>query len=262
MGNYSILDELKITVNITNNPYHFAESDLFEMAMRINKNRSFLFVSKVLGKHLALKPQLPLLMGQLLAMEYMHTVHGIQDTRAESIAQAITNGDDLQDLLEKLEKAPIYIEEPTKIIGFAETATALGHAFFSAFSGDVSYIHTTREKLVDREPIIAFEEEHSHATSHRVYAQSEAFFEGSSEMIIIMQRHFIVMPLQCMILHRIITRISLHSSKNLNHSASRSQLQKPRRRMLPILQKIRRHLIRNHYSENKIGHPECRMSVL
>ena len=60
------------------------------------------------------------------------------------------------------------------IIGFCETATALGQAFYASFSSPAEYIHTTREILgADITPLLAFEEEHSHATSHKVYAENQ-----------------------------------------------------------------------------------------
>ena len=71
------------------NPYHFQLDQLFQMATRINKKRSFLFVSKVLGKHLPVNPKIPLLIGSLLALRYMEIVYGMKDTRANKIAQAI-----------------------------------------------------------------------------------------------------------------------------------------------------------------------------
>ena len=70
---------------------------------------------------------------------------------------------------------------PTKtvFIGFAETATGLGHAVFNHFE-DAIYIHTTREEILNMEPSFYFEEEHSHATSHRVYAPEEILMEAET----------------------------------------------------------------------------------
>ena len=103
------------------------------MATRINKKRSFLFVSKVLGKHLAVNPHIPLLVGSLLAMRYMEVVHGYKDPRAMAVARAIQTNQQTEQLLESIRNGPIGLPAPTTFIGFAETATALGHAVFSTF---------------------------------------------------------------------------------------------------------------------------------
>ena len=76
-------------------------------------------------------------------------------------------------------------QQPTTFIGFAETATALGHAVFSTFENNAKYIHTTREQINERTSIINFEEEHSHATSHRVYARDLQFFQDDSEVVLV-----------------------------------------------------------------------------
>lgn len=39
----------------------------------------------------------------------------------------------------------VKLDETTLFIGFAETATALGHAVFNTFQSNAIYIHTTRE---------------------------------------------------------------------------------------------------------------------
>jgi hypothetical protein len=82
---YNVLDDLTVEVNVLNNPYQFELEQLFQMATRINKKRSFLFVSKVLGKHLAVNPQIPLLVGSLLSMRYKEVVYGIKDNRSKEV---------------------------------------------------------------------------------------------------------------------------------------------------------------------------------
>lgn len=182
---YHVLDDLTVEVAVHKNPYHFPLDELFQMATRINKKRSFLFVSKVLGKHLAVNPHIPLLVGSLLAMRYQEVVHGIQDPRALEIAQAIQTNEQTDQLLQLLRDEPIPLLKPTTFIGFAETATALGHAVFSAFENNAKYIHTTREQINERPSVINFEEEHSHATSHRVYARDARFFQDDSEVVLV-----------------------------------------------------------------------------
>lgn len=56
------------------------------------------------------------------------------------------------------------------MIGFAETATALGHAVYDCIE-NAAYVHTTREQIRNNEPSITFVEEHSHATDQLCYAE-------------------------------------------------------------------------------------------
>lgn len=106
---------------------------LVDFGSRINKKRGFLFVSKVLGKHLPTKPSL------------------MQQTYK-----------DLADLIPK-------DDEPTLFIGFAETATALGQGVFEEANFKNSfYIHSTRFQT-SQKILLSFFEEHCHAPSHIFY---------------------------------------------------------------------------------------------
>ncbi len=180
---YNVLQNFEADVITKENPYQFAESDLFDMALRINKKRRFLFVSKVLGKHLAVEPSVPRLTSHLLAYHYEKLRTGVDEPFAYEISKAIQQKQ-LNGVLEKSLAQPIKVDKKTVIIGFAETATALGHAFFEKFEGNVHYVHTTREHLVSTEPVVTFEEEHSHATSHRVYADA-SLFDRAEEVILV-----------------------------------------------------------------------------
>lgn len=184
--NHSIVDGLSIDINVLDNPYNIPLNHLFEMAARINKKRSFLFVSKVLGKHLATPPSIPMLTGRLLAMRYMEKIQGVsQPSIQETVNLMLSDHPSLS--LTEINKmiGQITLDKPVTIIGFAETATALGHAVFSSFANNARYVHTTREQVCEYKPLISFEEEHSHATSHRVYATEPAFFEDDSDIILV-----------------------------------------------------------------------------
>lgn len=175
---YNIFDQLKVNLTIQENPYHLALEELFEMAARINKKRSFLFVSKVLGKHIPIHPQSGLLVGALLAARYLEVVKGTSPKELPILIEQFKQDANPQDI-------PVIVNESIQplIIGFAETATALGHAFFHAFH-HAEYFHTTREHLVNVDPIITFEEEHSHATSHRAYL-NPGWLDRNNEVILV-----------------------------------------------------------------------------
>ena len=58
--------------------------------------------------------------------------------------------------------------ERVLVVGFAETATAVGAAVAAAIGGAV-YVHTTREELPADQLVSAFMEEHSHAKHQALY---------------------------------------------------------------------------------------------
>jgi hypothetical protein len=66
----------------------------------------------------------------------------------------------------------------TLVIGFAETATAIGAAAASQIPNCV-YTHTTREAYPQDKRIVSFSEEHSHAVQHILFSSlSRADFQG------------------------------------------------------------------------------------
>jgi len=108
-------------------------NELVDYGSRINKKRGFLFVSKVLGKHLPTKPSL-------------------MKKTFKRLANLIPKSD-----------------ESTLFIGFAETATALGHGVFEEANFKNSfYIHSTRYQT-SKKIFLSFCEEHCHAPSHIFY---------------------------------------------------------------------------------------------
>ncbi|KJU83232.1 Uncharacterized conserved protein UCP020967 [Candidatus Magnetobacterium bavaricum] len=108
---------------------------------RVNEKRGFVFVSKVLGKHVAVVPS---------AME----------AAAASLTALIGR--------------EVVSSEPVVVIGFAETATGLGNCIYEQLKIERSfYIHTTRYRL-SSPMMLQFSEEHCHAPSHYLYDVQEA----------------------------------------------------------------------------------------
>lgn len=108
-------------------------------AARRNPRRGFLFVSRVLGRHLPVRPSV------------------MRDTQTR-LARRI----------------PADLPGPVVVIGLAETAICLAqgvHHVWTELSGrdDVLFLHTTRYRL-DAPIAFVFEEEHSHASRHFVHA--------------------------------------------------------------------------------------------
>lgn len=138
--------ELRFKVDRSDLPLY----GLCGFASRRNPKRPFLFVSRVLGRHL---PVSPAAMGQIHSM-----------------------------LVERL---PADLPGPAVVIGMAETAVALGHGVQDAWHclskrEDLLYIHSTRYRLASHPLLSTFEESHSHATGHLIHEPSEP---GDAELL-------------------------------------------------------------------------------
>jgi len=182
---YNLLGDLKLSVNIDENPYNISPDIFFSLAARQNRKRGFLFVSKLLGKHIPVKPHVPLLLGAVLSRLYMEKAYGIEVNQKDDIVRALVAKQKLEKVLEAIDKNKITLPEPTLVIGFAETATALGYALFSSFGNDATYIHTTRECIPEKPTLINFQEEHSHAMDHRLYALDEKLLSYKAHVILV-----------------------------------------------------------------------------
>lgn len=148
--------------SVTDDPYGLGVGRLFQMAERRNAKRGHLFVSTVLGKHLPVDPREALDFGALLGRRWL-----------ERSGAAVPEGDRLG-----LARGPGPDIGAPLVLGFAETATALGHAFADELTRvwpATTYVHSTRLAESGSPLAFGFEEEHSHATSHRVVADSSWF---------------------------------------------------------------------------------------
>ena len=180
---YNLHGDLKLTIDIKDNPYNFSPEALFQMGVRINKKRQFLFVSRLLGKHLAVDPAISLGTGSILASLFMVSEGEKSHPQLAEIVDMVNLGVPDRKLSEKSLKYKSKLPTKTVFIGFAETATGLGHAVFNHFE-DTIYIHTTREEMLNMEPSFFFEEEHSHATSHRAYVPTETLSDAETFVLV------------------------------------------------------------------------------
>jgi len=183
---YKIIDGLEVEVSVEANPYGLHLDQLFGMAARMNKKRGFLFVSKLLGKHIPVDPSVSLASGAMLGCLYADTVlNRPSPLNAERLRGILENGSQADEGYRDLMARKIRIEEPTLFIGFAETATALGHSLFDMFEGNVSFLHTTREEIEGIVSTISFEEEHSHAVAHRCYVRDPSVFRDAARVVLV-----------------------------------------------------------------------------
>lgn len=184
-NSYKILRDLEVDISIDRNSYDISPDVLFAMAARKNLKRGFLFVSKVLGKHIPVKPHTSLLVGAALGTLYMKEIYDTNVPYKDEIVCALSTGQNHKEVFHQVLNNPIKLPEPTIFIGFAETATALGHCVFQYFNRQGTYIHTTRELICHKQTLVNFQEEHSHAMSHRLYALDESLLNNSKPVVLI-----------------------------------------------------------------------------
>jgi len=180
------LEGQRVSVTLKSNPFEFDPQILFSLAARKNKKRGFLFVSNVLGKHVPVNPFVPLLAGVALAVRIMGKLHGVDHVDTQAIVQALKTNEDTRKVYEAVSaKPPFVLPQETLFIGFAETATALGHAVFSMFDNNTHYLHTTREQIPLLPAELDFNEDHSHAVNHRCYPLDHELLRNSKTIVLV-----------------------------------------------------------------------------
>ncbi|QHN24731.1 phosphoribosyltransferase [Gordonia pseudamarae] len=118
--------------------------DLVRLGLRRNPKRAHLLVSTVLGKHIPTDPAL---------------VRGAADRLADLVVDRIGT----------------ELSATATVLGFAETATGLGHCV-SDRMGAACYLHSTRRRGDGVTVTATFEEGHSHATTHLIEPTDAALF--------------------------------------------------------------------------------------
>ncbi len=183
---YDILEKLKVKVHVASNVYQIPIDNLFLMAARKNAKRGFLFVSKILGKHIPVHPLIPLLGGGALASRYASVMYQQEDFEEHcDFSKAFTNSSLMTTTWEYIKSNPLPLPEKTLFIGFAETATALGHGVFSCFAQNAKYIHTTRDNILGADMVLNFAEEHSHAVDHYCYGIEREWFANDETIVLV-----------------------------------------------------------------------------
>lgn len=151
------------SINLTISENIKDHRDYFLMAVRKNNTkRNFLFVSQLLGKHIPIPPS-----------RLFNSCNQLVEQYAE------------EKQLKKDKDQRFECHNPTLVIGFAETATAMGHAVYDNFSKNCYYVHTTREKVENAAFAFEFEEEHCHATEQLFFLQNEDWIKEAKEVLIV-----------------------------------------------------------------------------
>ncbi|MER5712067.1 phosphoribosyltransferase [Streptomyces sp. NPDC002122] len=126
---------------------------LLGLALRRNPKRAHLLVSSVLGKHVPQRPSV---------------VYG----------SGLGLGVRVRELLGDEEAAR------SVVLGYAETATALGHAVADGL-GLAPYLHSTRRPVAGVARAGGFEESHSHATSHLLLPEDPKLLAGGGPLVLV-----------------------------------------------------------------------------
>lgn len=130
-----------LSLTYASNPsLNYELDDLLDFAQRINPKRAFLFVSKVLGRHIPVAPSI--------------------------MRQAFS---DLANLI------PDGLPEPIVVIGMAETAVGLSagvHHVLQTRYPKALILNSTRHAQ-DATLFAQFSEDHSHASQHLIYASDD-----------------------------------------------------------------------------------------
>ncbi|MFJ3963946.1 phosphoribosyltransferase [Streptomyces sp. NPDC090036] len=128
-------------------------TELLGLALRRNPKRAHLLVSQVLGKHVPQSPEVVYAAGFGLG-ERVRALLG-----EEAAAAAV-------------------------VLGYAETATGLGHCVADGL-GPAPYLHSTRRPVPGVEAAGGFEEAHSHATSHLLLPEDPRLLAGSGPLVLV-----------------------------------------------------------------------------
>ena len=179
--------EFGVGLQTMSSPVGLEITDLVGLALRRNPRRAHLLVSTVLGKHLAVDPNLVAASGRLLG----ELVRGVLDPlRVDEpvdwsvFARAAVRAGDVRPLESALDHAVPHAPSPVLVLGFAETATALGHLVADQLRVR-TYLHSTR-RVVPGVPLTAsFEEGHSHATHHLLLPVPADLLEHDGAMVLV-----------------------------------------------------------------------------
>ncbi|MCX5201446.1 phosphoribosyltransferase [Streptomyces sp. NBC_00237] len=127
--------------------------DLLGLALRRNPKRAHLLVSNVLGKHVPQKPSLVYGAGFALGREVRALLGDREASRAV-------------------------------VLGYAETATGLGHCVADGLAL-APYLHSTRRPVAGVATAGGFEEAHSHATSHLLLPSDPGLLAGDGPLVLV-----------------------------------------------------------------------------
>jgi adenine/guanine phosphoribosyltransferase-like PRPP-binding protein len=159
---------------------------LLGLALRRNPRRAQLLVSRVLGKHVPTDPRLVRAAGLLLGGLVADALTGREPRPLPvPLLHAAVRGDRqaAADLHAAVEQA-IATAPDALVLGFAETATALGHCVAEGLGG-ADALHSTRRPVPGFATAGGFSEEHSHATHHLLLPADRDLLRGGRPLVLV-----------------------------------------------------------------------------
>ncbi|XVQ13477.1 phosphoribosyltransferase [Spirillospora sp. CA-255316] len=206
-----VAGRLGVALHDGGRPVGVGLADLVGLAVRRNPRRAHLLVSAVLGKHVPTDPRLVygsgLLLGELVRRRLRDAAPEARAPEARApeatapeatapggvesglVEYGVLLGDALRgrpgasaELRDRLRER----REPVDavVLGYAETATALGHSVADALGG-ACYLHSTRRPVEGFGTYGGFEEEHSHATSHLLLPGDPRLFDRDVPLVLV-----------------------------------------------------------------------------
>jgi hypothetical protein len=171
---------------------------LVDLALRRNPKRAHLLVSRVLAKHVPTEPGIAVAAGLLLGLlvrDALSPLDRVLITDAASRFEAllapgptaVAESDRtavIAGLCRDLRGQPACPDVAT--IGYAETATGLGQLVAGSLGS--YYIHSTRHAVAGLDavrPYAAFEESHSHATSHQLFPARHSSLSSAKTIVLV-----------------------------------------------------------------------------
>ncbi|MCM3884539.1 phosphoribosyltransferase family protein [Frankia sp. R82] len=168
--------ELGLVTEVTADESGGGLDALVGLALRRNPRRAHLLVSRVLGKHLPVDPAVALAAGRQLAAQVRRLPGLIPAMAAVDAGAAAVDAAVIEDVA-VVARGPL-------VIGYCETATALGHAVADGLPGS-HYLHTTRRDTPGVSPVLEFTESHSHASFHWLVPRDPAILRDGRPIVLV-----------------------------------------------------------------------------
>ena len=213
-----VRDHFGVTLHTVSSPVDLEIRDLVGVALRRNPRRAHLLVSTVLGKHLPVGPDLVAATGRLLGEltagvlargelapgeptfpprsadgdgghigRNGRTGMGVPSGRGPwpALARAALPDGDPAPLLAALDRTLVSRPiAPVLVLGFAETATGLGHLVADQMRAQ-HYLHSTRRAVPGVPVAGTFDEGHSHATRHLLLPTPTALLDQCDTLVLV-----------------------------------------------------------------------------
>ncbi len=159
---------------------------LLGIALRRNPRRAQLLVSRVLGKHVPTDPRLVRAAGLLLGGLVADALAGREPRELPvGLLHAAVRREPGAAASLHAAAPPAPAPPPdVLVLGFAETATALGHCVGEGLGG-ADYLHSTRRPVRGAATAGGFTEEHSHATDHLLLPADPGLLRGERPLVLV-----------------------------------------------------------------------------